>query len=62
MVADGLAMVIVVSPLQPLKAELPMLVTDSGIDIDDNLVQLENAPLSMLVTDSGITIEVMPLQ
>ena len=55
-------MVMVVSPLQPLKAELPMLVTDSGIDIDDNPVQLENAPLSMLVTDSGITIEVMPLQ
>ncbi len=55
-------MVIVVSPLQPLKAELPMLVTDSGIDIDPKPVQLENAPLSMLVTDSGITIEVMPLQ
>jgi hypothetical protein len=33
---------------------LPILVTESGIDTDAKLVQLEKALLPILVTESGI--------
>ena len=39
-----------------------MIVTPSGIVIEVNLSQPENAPLPMLVTLLGIVIEVKPLQ
>ena len=39
-----------------------MLVTESGIDTDVRLVQLENAESAMLVTESGIVTDVRLLQ
>ena len=48
--------------LQPENAELPMLVTLSGIVILSKLLQPENAELPMLVTLSGISILVRLLQ
>ena len=44
--------------VQLLKAELPMLVTLSGITISVNPVQPSKAQSPMLVTLSGITISV----
>jgi hypothetical protein len=52
----------VVKLLQPLNAELPMYLTDSGIDIEVSPMQLENAPRLISVTVFGITIEDSPLQ
>lgn len=53
---------ILVRPLQPKKAELPMLVTLSGIVILVSLAQCMNAALPMLVTPSGIVMLVKLLQ
>ena len=51
-----------VSPEQPSKAELPMLVTELGIVTDARPVQLVKAYLSIFVTEFPIAIEVRPLQ
>ena len=48
--------------MQPLKAEIPISVTDSGIVTEVKPVQSEKAYSPILVTDSGITIEVKPVQ
>jgi hypothetical protein len=40
-----------------LKADSPILLTDSGIVIDLRQMQLEKAPSSILVTESGIVID-----
>ena len=45
-----------------LKADLPILVTPSGIVIEVKPVQAEKADSPMLVTPSGIVIEVKPVQ
>ena len=51
-------MVIEVREEQPSKAELPILVTESGIEIDVRAEQLEKAESPILVTESGMMIEV----
>ena len=54
--------VMLVSPLQPEKAELPMLVTLSGIVTLVSPVQPEKASAPILVTLSGMaTTEDLPL-
>ena len=50
--------VIEVSPSQPLKAQYPMLVTDSGIVIEVRLVQPEKTIPPIFVAELGIVIEV----
>ena len=47
---------------QPLKAYLPILVTELGIVIDVMPEQPEKAELPILVTELGIVIDVMPEQ
>lgn len=54
--------VILVSPLQPLKAKLPMVVTLSGIIMIERLVQPRKASSPMVVTLSGIIMRSSPLQ
>ena len=54
--------VMLVSPVQPLNAQLPMLITLSGIVMLDSPVQSENALPPMLVTLSGIVMLVSPVQ
>ena len=49
-------MVILVSPLQPSKAPLPILVTLSGIITLDNPLRPENALSNILTIPSAITI------
>ena len=51
-----------VKPVQPEKAELPILVTASGIVTEVKPVQCQKAYLPILVTASGIVTEVKPLQ
>ena len=51
-----------VSPVQPLNAEPPMVVTLSGITTEVSEVHLENAPSPILVTLSGIVTEVSEVQ
>ena len=48
--------------MQPEKAELPILVTPSGIVTEVKPVQPEKAELPILVTPSGIVTEVKPVQ
>ena len=50
------------TPVQPLKAPLPIDVTLRGIFIEDRLVQLWKAALPIDVTVFGIVTEVRPLQ
>ena len=49
-------------PLQPEKADLPMLVTLSGMMTEVKLLQPEKAHQPMRVTLSGMVTEVKPLQ
>ena len=48
--------------LQPLKADMPILVTPSGIVIEVNLLHLRKASSPILVTPSPIVIEVKLVQ
>ena len=43
------------SPLQPLNALTPIVVTDGEIVKPENPVQPPNVPVSIVVTDPGIT-------
>ena len=47
-----------VKPLQLLKAELPMEVTELGIVIDVSPLQEQNAALPMVVMELGMVTEV----
>jgi hypothetical protein len=49
-----------VSEEHPLKAELPILVTASGILIEDIAEQPENVAFPILVTEFGMLIDVIP--
>ena len=51
-----------VNPLQPEKAELPMLVTESGMVTDVNPLQPAKAQDPITVTELGIVTDVNPLQ
>ena len=51
-----LGIVILVNPVQPLNASLPIVVTELGIVILVNPVQPLNASLPMEVTELGITV------
>ena len=57
-----LSTTILVSPLQPLNAPSPMLVTLLGITMLVRPLQPENAELPMLVTLLGIVTLIRPLQ
>ena len=57
-----LSTTIFIKPLQPENADLPMLVTESGIVILVKPLQPENAESPMLVTESGIVRLVKLLQ
>ena len=62
MLVTLLGIVTEVRPLQPEKAELPILVTLLGIETEVRPLQPEKAELPMLVTLLGIVTEVRPLQ
>ena len=55
-------MVTEVKPLQPLKTEEAIAVTEFGIDIEVNPLHFEKAVLPIVVTEFGMVIEVNPLQ
>ena len=46
-----------VSPLQPLKAPIPMLVTELGMVTEVSPLQNRNALVSIIVTELGMMIE-----
>ena len=50
------------SPVQPLKAYPPMVVTEFGIVIEVSPVQSQKAASPMVVTELGIVIDVSPEQ
>ena len=62
MLVTPLPMVTEVKPLQPQKADLPMLVTLSGMVMDFKPLQPEKAASPMLVTlpSSGMTLVLHP--
>ena len=50
------------NPLQPNKAQSPILVTEFGMEIDVKPVQLWKALCPILVTEFGMVTDVKPLQ
>ena len=55
-------MVTDVKPLQPLKADHPILVTEFGMVTDVKPLQPSKAPSPILATEFGISTDVNPLQ
>ena len=52
----------ILNPVHPPKAELPILTTEGGIEIEIRLVQPIKARLPILVTEGDIVTEDSPVQ